>query len=78
MLSKVGGFDIAGMAGVFLAGAAHHVPVVIDGFISAVAALIAVRLRRSPPAHILASHVSQRAGCRNAAERTGQRSASAL
>src|SRR5699024_9651524 len=34
VLSKVGGFDIAGMAGVFLAGAAHHVPVVIDGFIS--------------------------------------------
>lgn len=39
VLAKVGGFDIAGMAGVFLAGAAHGVPVVMDGFISCVAAL---------------------------------------
>ena len=41
VLSKVGGFDIAGMAGVFLGGAFYHIPVVIDGFISAVAALTA-------------------------------------
>lgn len=59
VLSKVGGFDIAGMAGVFLAGAAHHVPVVIDGFISAVAALIAVRLAPLASGYILASHVSK-------------------
>ena len=39
VLAKVGGFDIAGMAGVFLAGAAHGVPVVMDGFISCVAAI---------------------------------------
>ena len=44
VLAKVGGFDIAGMAGVFLAGAAHGVPVVMDGFISCVAALLAARI----------------------------------
>ena len=59
VLAKVGGFDIAGMAGTFLAGAAHHVPVVIDGFISAVAALIAVRLAPEASGYILASHVSK-------------------
>ena len=41
VLAKVGGLDIAGMAGVFLGGAAMHIPVVIDGFISCVAALVA-------------------------------------
>ena len=59
VLAKVGGFDIAGIAGTFLAGAAHHVPVVIDGFISAVAALIAVRLAPDASGYILASHVSK-------------------
>ena len=44
VLAKVGGLDIAGMAGVFIGGAAFGVPVVIDGFISCVAALIAQRI----------------------------------
>ena len=44
VLAKVGGLDIAGMAGVFIGGAAFSVPVVIDGFISCVAALIAQRI----------------------------------
>ena len=59
VLAKVGGFDIAGMAGTFLAGAAHRVPVVIDGFISAVAALLAVRIAPAAAGYILASHVSK-------------------
>ena len=57
-LAKVGGFDIAGLIGVFLAGAALHLPVVIDGFISAVAALCAVRLCPAAKDYMLASHVS--------------------
>lgn len=44
VLQKLGGFDIAGMAGVFLGGAVYRVPVLIDGFISAISALTAVRL----------------------------------
>lgn len=44
VLSKVGGLDIAGLAGVYLGGAIYRIPVLIDGFISAVAALVAVRL----------------------------------
>ena len=44
VLAKVGGLDIAGMAGVYLGGAALQIPVLIDGFISGVAALVAARI----------------------------------
>ena len=44
VLSKVGGLDIAGLTGVFLGAAAAGVPVVIDGFIASVAALLAKQL----------------------------------
>ncbi len=59
VLAKVGGFDIAGMAGVFLGGAAAGLPVVMDGFISGVAALMAIRLCPQAADYILASHVSR-------------------
>ncbi len=58
VLAKVGGFDIAGMCGVFLGGAALGMPVVMDGFISQVAALTAVRMAPACADYILASHVS--------------------
>ena len=59
VLAKVGGFDIAGMAGMFLGGAALGVPVVIDGFISCVAALIAQRICPQAGDYMIASHVSK-------------------
>ncbi len=62
MLSAVGGLDIAGMAGVFIGGAMHHIPVVIDGFISAVAALVAERLAPGCRHCMLASHVGKEPG----------------
>ena len=58
VLSKVGGFDLAAMCGAFLGAAATRRPVVIDGFISAVAALCAVRLCPAAAKAVLASHVS--------------------
>ncbi len=58
VLAKVGGLDIAGMTGVFLGAAAHRIPVVMDGFISAAAALAAVRLCHECVDYILPSHVS--------------------
>ncbi|MEN6595013.1 MAG: nicotinate-nucleotide--dimethylbenzimidazole phosphoribosyltransferase [Clostridiaceae bacterium] len=58
VLSKLGGFDLAGLCGVFLGGALYRVPVLIDGFISAVAALIAVRLCPNAGAYLLPSHAS--------------------
>lgn len=59
VLAKVGGLDIAGMTGVFLGGAAMHMPVVTDGFISNVAALLAVRMCPDVSDYIIASHVSK-------------------
>ncbi len=59
VLQKVGGFDIAGLTGVFLGGAAFGIPVVVDGFISAVAALLAVRLAPECQDYILVSHRSK-------------------
>lgn len=59
VLRKLGGFDIAGLVGVFLGGAIYKVPVVIDGFISAVAALIAYKINPLVMDYILPSHVSK-------------------
>ncbi len=58
VLSKVGGLDIAGMAGAFIGGALERVPVVVDGFVSLAAALVAVRLCPACRPYMLASHAS--------------------
>ena len=62
VLAKVGGLDIAGMCGLFLGGAAQQMPVIMDGFISQVAALTAVKLVPECADYILASHVSEEPG----------------
>ena len=62
VLSKVGGLDIAAMTGVFIGGAMYGVSVVIDGFISSVAALGATRLCPKCEDFMIASHLS-REGC---------------
>ena len=56
MLSKVGGFDIAGITGCMLGAAARKIPVIIDGLITQVAALLAVRLCPAAKGYLLASH----------------------
>ena len=62
VISKVGGLDIAAMAGAFIGAASVRVPVVIDGFISAVAALSAVRLCPAVRGFLLPSHLSYEIG----------------
>ena len=64
VLAKVGGFEIAGLVGVMLGGAQAHRPVVIDGFISGAAALIAVALNPRARSYLIASHRSQEPGHR--------------
>ena len=59
MLAKVGGYEIAGMVGAFLGGMRYRVPVVIDGVISAVAALTAVRICPECRKFMLPSHMSR-------------------
>ena len=62
VLAKVGGFEIGGLVGVMLAAAAHRIPLVIDGFISGAAALIATGLAPGLKEYLIAAHVSAEAG----------------
>jgi len=62
VLAKVGGLEIGGLVGVMLAAAAHRIPVVIDGFISGAAALIATALSPELRDFLIAAHVSAEAG----------------
>ena len=64
VLAKVGGFEIGGLVGVMLAAAAYRIPVVIDGFISGAAALIATALAPGLRDFLIAGHVSAEAGHR--------------
>lgn len=62
VISKVGGFDIAAMCGAFIGAARLHMPVVIDGFISAVSALCAYRLNPLCSEYMIPSHASREKG----------------
>ncbi|HHV65317.1 MAG TPA: nicotinate-nucleotide--dimethylbenzimidazole phosphoribosyltransferase [Peptococcaceae bacterium] len=62
VLSKVGGYDIAAMAGVFLGCAYYKIPVVIDGVISITAALVAKRLNPLAVSYMIPSHFSAEPG----------------
>lgn len=62
VLAKVGGFDICAMVGAFLGAAYYKLPVVIDGYISAVAALAAVRLAPNAADYMFGSHQSTEKG----------------
>ena len=62
VLSKVGGFEIGGLVGVILAGASRRIPVVIDGFISGAAALIAYHLEPKVKDYLIAAHCSVEKG----------------
>lgn len=73
VLSKCGGYDIAAMAGVYLAGAANGVPVVLDGLISCAAALLAVRLCPAAADALLPSHMSREPAARLALDALGLR-----
>lgn len=64
VLTKVGGFEIGGLAGVILAAASKRIPVIIDGFISGAAALIAYQLEPKVKDYIIAAHCSVEKGHR--------------
>ena len=73
VLARVGGFDLAAMCGAFLGAAASHRPVVIDGFISAAAALCAVRMCPAVRYYLVPSHASFEIGYEKAMEAMGLR-----
>jgi len=71
VLMKIGGLEIAGLVGVIVAAASRCVPVVIDGFISGAAALIAVELNPVISQYLFAGHVSVEHGHRLILEKLG-------
>lgn len=62
VISKVGGFDIAGLTGCFIGAAAYRIPIIIDGFISSVAALAAIKIEPKVRDFIFPSHASAEPG----------------
>ena len=72
-LAQLGGFEIAGLAGVVLGAAAARVPVVVDGFICGAAALAAARIAPAAAGALIASHRSVEAGHRAVLKAIGQR-----
>jgi len=73
VLAKVGGFEIAGLAGVMLGAAAHRMPVLLDGFITGAAALAAVGLCPAARDYLIASHRSVEPGHTVVLDRLGLR-----
>ena len=71
VLSKVGGLDLAGLAGVCIGGAMYHAPVVLDGVITAAAALAAQTICPGVSDYLLASHVSAEPAGKLILERLG-------
>lgn len=59
VLAAVGGLDIAGLAGIMIGGALYHVPIVLDGMITAAAAIVAERLVSGTKDYLIASHLSR-------------------
>ncbi|MED0685863.1 nicotinate-nucleotide--dimethylbenzimidazole phosphoribosyltransferase [Anoxybacillus ayderensis] len=68
LLTKIGGFEIAAMAGAMIAAAERRIPILLDGFICTVAALIAERLDERVVHYMIAGHRSQEPGHRIALE----------
>jgi nicotinate-nucleotide--dimethylbenzimidazole phosphoribosyltransferase len=64
VLAKVGGFEIGGLVGVIIAGAANRIPVILDGFISGAAALLAATLSPHVRHYLIAGHSSAEPGHR--------------
>jgi len=73
VLAKVGGLEIAGIAGVVLGAAANRIPVVVDGFISSAGALVACELKPEAKSYIIAAHRSVEVGHMAVLSRIGQR-----
>ena len=73
VLAKVGGFEIAAIAGLVLGAALHRIPVVIDGFIATAGALIAAELNPLARGYIIAGHQSVEIGHRKMLEHLEQR-----
>ncbi len=73
VLSKLGGAEIAGIAGLIIGAAANKIPVVVDGFISTAGAMIAYLIQPKTKDYMFAAHMSQEVGHKSMLEKIGLR-----
>ncbi len=73
VLAKIGGAEIAGIAGLIIGAASNKIPVVIDGFISTAGALIAYLIEPKTKDYMFAAHMSQEVGHKAILEKIGLR-----
>lgn len=71
ILSKVGGLDIAGLTGLYIGAAYYRIPIIIDGFISLVAALLAYKINPLTKEFMIPSHISEEPGYKRIVEYMG-------
>lgn len=71
LITKIGGLDIAGMVGLFAGGAIHKIPIVADGLISTVSAILATMLNQDIIDYIIPSHGGKEPACVRLSERLG-------
>jgi len=71
IMSALGGFEIAGICGLILGGAANRIPVVVDGFISSAAAVCALKMNKNIKDHLFFGHLSGEKGHRIVLEKLG-------
>ena len=71
VMAKVGGFDLAGMTGVILGAASRGLPVVLDGFLSCAAAMVACQIAPEAKSYCIPSHFSAEKGAQRALEHLG-------
>lgn len=73
IISKIGGLDIAGMTGLFAGGAIYGIPVVIDGLISTVSAILATMLNENIIDYVIPSHAGKEPACEKLSKRLGKK-----
>ncbi len=71
VVSKLGGFDIAGMIGLYISAAKNRKPIVVDGFISSVSALAALEFNKDIEDYLIPSHLSKEPGAKLLSESLG-------
>lgn len=72
MIAKIGGLDIAGMTGLFAGGAIYQIPVIADGLISTISAILATMLNQDIIGYIIPSHAGKEPACRMLSEKLGK------
>lgn len=73
LICKIGGLDIAAMTGMYLGGAIYHIPIVMDGLISSISAVLATMLAKDSADYMIASHCGKEPACEKLLDMLGKK-----